>query len=312
MAVPKTILLKKEAVYGTDAVPTPAANAVVTRGFTAKPIEVDTLARELDLPSRGRTRSANTGRRATFGFELDLAGSGDAGTAAPFMEILQACGMAAPTLLADTHAEQKFAAVGAALSSLSAYHWTGVERARAFGVRGSFGLNFTVSRYPFMTFNGIGLLPASPVVDATAPGAAADYARWLEPVEVSTANTEFLLDGFALALQSFTLEDGANLAYTALVGENYVSRGNHALTGRIRGKAPALGSKNFYTALDIGDEVPLSLVHGTEAGNILELESDYLQITNIDRAEENDELFVDIGFGLNINSGSDDLLIRAK
>jgi hypothetical protein len=308
----KVILLKKEGVYGTDAAPTPAANAVVTRNFTSRPLEVDTLGRDLDLPGRGRTRSANTKRRTSFGFELDLAGSGATGTASPFMELLEACGMAAPALTAATKAEQKFAGVGVVLSSLTAHHWMGGQRSRALGSRGKFGLDFTAGRYPFAKFDFVGLLPPPPAVDSVAPGAASDFTRWKDPLEVNTANTDFTIDGFALALESLTMEDGAANEHVALVGEEYVSRSNHALTGRIRGKAPDLAAKNFFSTLDTGAEVPIALNHGTVAGNIIELESSYLQVTAIERSERNDVMFLDITFGLNIRNGSDDLLIRAR
>lgn len=309
----KVILLKKETTYGTDAAPTTAANAALTRNFQApNPIQVDQLERNLDLPTKGRRKTAPTNRRTTFSYELELAGSGSAGTAAAWMEHLEACGMAAPTLTASTRAEQKFAAEGAALSAVTAHHWLSEQRVRALGARGTFGMNFTAGQYPFLTFNMTGMLPPSPAVDAVAPSGTPSFTRWKDPVEVNTANTDFLLDGHALDLQAFTAEANAEIAAVNLVGANYVQRGNHALTGRIRGRAPTIAAKNHFTMLDTGAEVPVQLIHGTVAGNIVQVDATYLQILEISRSEERDELFLDISFGLNIRSGTDDLLLTAK
>jgi hypothetical protein len=310
----KTILFKKEAVYGTDAAPTPALNAVVTRNFSAEPVVVDQLDRKLDLPSRGRRKSANTNRRTSFSYELELAGSGAPGTAAPFMEHLEACGMAAPALTATSKAEQKFAAAGAALSSATVHHWTGGERVRARGSRGNFSLDFTAGQYPFAKLDFMGLLPALPAdaVDTTAVGAAPDYSRWREPVEVNTDNTDFTLDGFALILKSLTLDVGGDVKPRNLVGANYIQRGDHAITGTIVGEAPDLAAKNYYSKLDAGAEGALQLIHGIVAGNIIQLDGAYAQITKIARTEEDDKLMLSISYALNIRNGQDDLLITAK
>src|SRR5438128_2019795 len=284
----KTILFKKEVTYGTDAAPTPAANAALTRNFTAKPVQVDQLDRKLDLPSRGRVKTAPTNRRTTFGYELELAGSGAAGTAAPWMEHLEACGMAAPTLTAGSKAEQKFAGSGGAMSSATSWHWMGDERVRSRGTRGTFGFDFTAGQYAFLKFDMQGLLPPDPAVDGTAVGGVPDYARWKAPLEVNTDNTDFTLDGFAANLKSFTADANADVKRRNLVGADYINRANHAMTGKIVIEAPAIASKNYFSTLDLGTEVAVQIIHGTVAGNIVQVDASYLQILDIDRAEEDE------------------------
>ncbi|MEA3018403.1 MAG: hypothetical protein QOI38_3125 [Sphingomonadales bacterium] len=309
----KVILFKKEVTYGTDSVPTPAANAVLTRNFQApKPVEVDQLDRKLDLPAKGRRKSAPTNRRSPYAFEVELAGSGAAGTAAAWMELLECCGMAAPTITAATKAEQKFAAEGVALSSGSCYHWMSEQRVRPLGSRGTWGCDFTANQYPFLKLNMIGLLSAGVGVDATVPGGAPDFTRWKDPLEVNTANTDFLLDGHALILQSLTIDANKDVKPRNLVGANYVNLGDHALTGRIRGEAPSIAAKNHFTLLDSGAEMVMQLIHGTVAGNIVQLDAAHVQVLDIDRSEEDDKLMLDISIGLNIVAGQDDLLFTAK
>lgn len=306
----KVILRKKETTYNTDAAPTAAANAALTRRWRGTPLAADTLDRGLDRPSLGRTRSANTNRRSTFGYELEIAGSGAPGTAPAWMVDLEACGMVPPILTATTKAEQKFIAAGATRSALTYHWWLGNQKHIATGARGTFGMDFTVGAYPFITLDMMGLVGAAPVSQAT-PDVPV-LTNWIEPVEVHTDNTDFLLDGYAAILQSFVLTANAQVAVKNYVGENYIRRGNHAMTGRIRIKAPDVTAKNYYTSLKTGAEIATELIHGITAGNIVELKADHVQILGIEHVEEDDELIHDISVGLNINTGQDDLLITAK
>lgn len=309
----KVILRKKEGVYGTDAAPTGALNAAVTRNFSAKPVVVDRIARNLDRPVRGRSKDAPSNLRATFGYELELAGSGAAGTAPAWMEELEACGMAAPVLAAGASATQRFAAIGVPLSALTAYHWHGNQRRVNLGARGTFGFDFTAGAYPFVKLDFTGMLPATAdfgITDA-APGALA-FDQWRDPIEVNDENTDFLLGGYAANLRSFTGEANAEVKMRALVGARYVVRGNHAVTGRILCEAPAIGAKNYFRTLKTGDELPVQIVHGTVAGNIVQLDGARLQITDIDLQEEDDVLMLAIGYGLNVGTANDDLVWTAR
>ncbi len=308
----KVLFFKKETVYGTDAAPTGTANAAITRNFTSKPVVVDRLARNIDRGVRGRTKDAASNARQTFGYELELAGSGAAGTAAPWMEHLEACGMAAPVLTATTSAVQRFAAFGAALSSGTAYHWRGNQKAVGLGVRGTFGWDFTAGAYAFVKLDMTGLLPAAgdPVNDGV-PGAVT-LTQWKDPVEVNTLNTDFLLDGFPANLKAFTGDANADVKARNLVGANYIQRGNHAITGRILCEAPTIASKNYFRTLLAGSEIAVQVVHGIVAGNIVQFDSARLQILDIEYQEEDDVLMLAINYGLNVGTTNDDLVITAK
>ena len=307
----KILWAKKEAVYGTDAEPTAAANAALTRNFQTKPVVTDRIQRNLDRGVRGRAPDAPSNARQTFSYELELAGSGAAGTAAAWMEHLEACGMAAPTLTADTDAVQKFAAIGTDLSSMTAYHWHETMRRRAVGARGTFGWDFTAGAYPFLKFDMTGMLLLPTPIDTSAPGVPT-LTQWKDPVEVNTDNTDLTLGGFALVTKSFTGDANAEITARNLVGARYIQRGNHAITGKIVGEVPDLASKNYFDSLMSGDEIAFDVTHGTVDGNIVEMSGTHLQITDIDLSEENDVLMATISYGLNVGTTPDDLIITAK
>lgn len=307
------IFRKKEATYGTDAAPTGAANAALTRNFTAKPVVVDRVARNLDRPVRGRRKDAPSNARQTFGYELEMAGSGAAGTAPAWMEDLEACGMAAPVVTAGSSAVQRFAPIGAALSALTAYHWHGNQRRVGLGARGTFSLDVTAGSVPFWKLQYTALLPATAdfgVSDA-APGAIT-LDQWKDPVEVNTANTDFLLDGYAANLRSLTLDANADVKPRNLVGANYISRGNHEMSGRLLIEAPLVATKNYLRTLFNGAEVPMQLIHGVTPGGIVQLDAAHVQLTDIELQEEDDVLMFACSVGLNVGTTNDDLVITAK
>lgn len=306
----KLLLLKKENVYGTDAAPVLATNAVLTRNFSSKPLAADRINRNLDRPVRGRSPDATSNERETMSYEIELAGSGAAGTAPAWMEHLEACGMLAPVLRAGQDAVQKFALVGTALSSATAWHYRGSLLVKGVGYRGTFGMDFQAGSYPYLKFDMTGLLGAVPHAQAV-PGAA-DLARWKDPVEVNTDNTDVLIDGFAVVLRSLSIDANADIAIRNLVNGRYVQRGNHAITGRAVFELPDLGTKNYFDAMRVNAQVPLSLIHGTTAGNIIQIDAAHLQVTDIELGEQNNILEATMSFGLNVGTTNDDLVITAK
>ncbi|MBX9881269.1 MAG: hypothetical protein K2X73_04780 [Sphingomonas sp.] len=306
----KLLLFKKEGVYATDSAPTLAANAVLTRNFTSKPIAADRIQRTLDRPVRGRTKDGTSNERTTFSYEIELAGSGAAGTAPGWMEHLEACGMLAPTLTAGQDAVQRFAPVGAALSSATAWYYRGSLLEKAVGSRGTFSLDFTAGAYPFAKFDMTGLLGAVPFTDL-AP-AAPTLDRWKDPVEVNTDNTDVLIGGYAVVLRSLTIDANADIAVRNLVNGRYIQRGNHAATGRTVFELPTIGARNYFADLRANAEIALSVVHGIAAGNIVQLDASRLQVTDIELGEQNNVLEATMTFGLNVGATNDDLVITAK
>lgn len=307
----KALYAKKEVTYGTEPPNIQSGgSAALTRNFSAKPMAVDVIDRNIDRTVRGATKIATSNARQTISYELEIAGSNAAGTAPPWMEHLEACGMASPVLVANTSATQTFSPIGTALSSLSIAHWHGSQRRVGAGARGSFGFDFTAGSYPFLKIDLMALIGSSPIDDAVPPSPA--FARWKDPLEVNTVNTDFLLDGYAAVLRSITGDIAAPLSVRNLVGGNYVQRGNHKLTGRIVCEAPTIAAKNYFSTLRTGAEVPCSVEHGTVAGQIVRFSMSTIQITDIELQDEDDVLMMSLTYQANTGATPDDLVITAR
>ncbi|MCH4893379.1 hypothetical protein GO308_09685 [Sphingomonas sp. SFZ2018-12] len=307
----KVVLAKKEVTYGTDSVPTAAANAILTRNYSAKPIELDRVERNLDTRIYGAEATVPGAKRQTLAYEVEIAGSGAAGTAPAWMELLEGCGMTAAVLAAGESATQGFALPGVEPTSLTHHHYMSDQRRRTIGSVGTFTMDFTAGAYPFIGFNWIGLLPVATPFDKSAP-AAVNLARWRQPVEVSTEQTEMTLDGYVPIFRSFNLDAAVTTAFRNLVGRRYVRRGGHAISATAVVEAPDIAVKDYLQRLSSGDLVTFDLTHGTVAGNIIELAAPKVQITDITESEEDEILMWTIQMAFTVDGGSPDLTIIAK
>lgn len=307
----KVLAAKKETTYATDSVPTLAANAILTRNFSAKPVESDRLERNLDTGRWGANPSATTNERQTMSFEVELAGSGTAGTAAAWHELLEACGMLAPTITAGVRADQRFSLPTSAQSALSIYHWIADQQRRAVGARGTFGLDFTAGQYPFASFNFTGLIPATTPFNTLNP-TGTSLTRWRQPLEVNPLNTTLTLDGFAAITRSVRLNANVQTNLRSLIGSRYVNRGPHAMTGQLVIEAPALATKDYIATLRTNALVAFSLIHGTAAGNIVELAAARMQINDITESEEDGIQMWTLDVACTVDAGSDDFTISSR
>jgi hypothetical protein len=96
----KVILSKIEAVYGTDPVPTGAANAIAIRNaaFDFTPLNISYVDRDIVRHTLGHDVQLVAASEVNLRCEVELAGSGVAGTPPAWGPLLRACAMAQTTL----------------------------------------------------------------------------------------------------------------------------------------------------------------------------------------------------------------------
>ncbi len=307
----RVIATKAEATYGADAEPTLADDAVLTRNYSTTPLEVDQVERNLDNRRFGATRQAPSNARMRSSYEVELAGSGAAGTAPAWMRLLTACAMRPPVLTPGEDARQVFALAGEPVGSNTEYAWVGNQLRKMLGQRGTFALNFTAGQLPFATLTMTGLVPTAAPRAASAPGQA-DFSDWVEPIEVNNENSLFTLDGFGAVTRSLTIEAGVNTNLRSLVGARYIKSGNHNATATVLIEAPSIAAKDYLARLATGDLVEWNFTHGVEEGNIVEISGAKAQITAIAEQEEDDVLMFNVSLLLTVDGDVDDLVIVAK
>jgi hypothetical protein len=306
----KVSLFKIEAVYGTDAAPTAAANALLTRNARLRPLSGDAIERPLDLPSYGARPSGFANERGEFEFELELAGSGAAGTAPAWMQVLQVMGFAAPVAnVTPTRMTQALISSDGGSATLA----LNIDNLlhRQLGVRGTAEFVFEANGLPYMACRTIGLLPAgSPVSEQAAPVPV--LTAWRDPVPCNTANTTLSIDGYAAITRSIRFALGNNTPYRSLIGARAVRLTNREITGTLVIEMPNPTAKDFLGLSKARTYVPIALTHGTVAGNILNFSLPRCVLDAPEYSAEDDVTMLSLQFSAIINAGNDELLVEAR
>ncbi len=172
------LLAKTEAVYGTDPLPTAAANAVLTENLSWSHAGLKMEKRPSVRISNAPLQDIYGGSLKTVTFDVDLRGSGAAGTAPDFDALLQACGMV-DTIVAATSCSYAPSSIPASQTSCTIYYYEDGSLVKLTGCRGSYQVDLKAGQVPKIKFTMTGhwspmtdvALP-TPTLNATVPPAA--------------------------------------------------------------------------------------------------------------------------------------------
>ncbi|MBX3447510.1 MAG: hypothetical protein KF765_12220 [Parvibaculaceae bacterium] len=258
------MLAKIEASYGTDANPV-GANAMICRDVTLTPMEGQEVDRGLYQTHMGQQGVLLAAVHVSATFSVELTGSGAAGTAPGYGVLLRACGMS-ETIEEDVEVE--YAPVSDAFESATLYFNLDGVLHIMLGARGNASFSLAKDSIPLIRFNMRGLLV--PVADAAMPTQA--FAGFAKPVIVDNANTTLALHGIAAAIaESVELDLGNEVVYRNLIGDEAVLIVDRLGSGSAVLEAKPMSVKNWVAVAQARTRGALALVHGTQAGNIVEL-----------------------------------------
>jgi hypothetical protein len=105
---------------------------------------------------------------------------------------------------------------------------------------------------------------------------------WQTPLPVNKVNTPtFTLHGFAAVLASLELDDGTAVNFKDYVNvAEEVRIGGHEMTGTAKIEATLIASKDWFALARSGATGAMNLIHGTAAGNKVQIEAATVQIGN--------------------------------
>lgn len=270
------LLAKIETTYGTDVVPTGGANAMLVRNVQVNPLTVEAQARELARPYLGNSEDIVGAFFGTLNFEVEAAGAGAAGTAPKYGPLLRGCGMAE---VISAGVSVTYTPVSSAFESLTLYFNLDGVLHKFTGARGNAGFRGNNRAATMWTFAFTGLFV--PVADAALP--VVDYTGFIKPLALNTANTPTFslhgVSGASAVLRNLTLDLGNAVNYRNLVNSELVQILDRKPVGTIEMEATSMATKNWWTAVRDSVTGAMQLVHGTAAGNIIELSAPAVQIT---------------------------------
>lgn len=284
------MLAKIESSYGTDPTPTGSANALLVRSLEISPFQSDVVERELIRGYMGNYETLHANQRVEVTFEVEMAGSGAAGTAPAYGPLLKACGNS-ETIVASTSVT--YAPVSSGHDSVTLYYFDDDTRQKITGARGSFSINAEVGQIPTISFTMVGIYNEPTDVSNATP----TYQNQASPVLFKNGNTTSQqLFSYAGAVQSFGFDLNAQTIYRELVGgTKSVEITDRRPSGTIVLESVKMATKNYFAAIAGTATGNNTFQHGQTAGNIFTFsapqtdlgalsysDSDGIQMLNLD------------------------------
>lgn len=265
------ILLKNEAVYGTDIVPDPAADAVLARNFKCKPIDGRYINRDLLHPYFGGSEDILAESWVSGSFDVEISGSGTAGTAPMWGRILRAAAFA-EAITAGQRVD--YTPVSTAIESASMYYYDDGVLKKALGLRCDIaGWKMGYGELPIMSVNFLALDGG----DSAAANPDVTLTPWKKPVPINAANTGLLtlgctyaagalVGGTTVKSRGIELALGGKLGYLGLLGGEEIDFTNRDVTGKILLSLTAADEVANIAAVKAATLQGIGLLHGTVAG----------------------------------------------
>ncbi len=281
----KFLIAKIESTYGTDPSPVGGSDAIQVTNLEVTPIESDNVQAAAYQGFIGNsTRSTLVAnKRVSVTFDVELAGSGTAGTAPAFGPLLKSCGLS-ETIVSSTSVT--YAGVSSSFDSATIYCFYDGTRHKITGARGSVTFNFTAGQFAVASFNFIGIYNAP---DGTALSGSFTVANQAAALEVNDTNmTTATFHGVTSArIESFDLALNNELIYKETASNKEVIITNRAPGGTAVIEAPAVGTTDYFAKAVGVTTGSTSLVLGATGGNIVTLNAAQTDITGVSYGDTN-------------------------
>lgn len=268
----RVLVSKIETTEGVNVSPSATTDAAVVLDLEIT-VDTDEVERKIATPWLGNTKVVYSKRKVNFKFDIEVAGSGTAGTAPAWGRYLQACGFS-QTTVTNTNV---YSPISSGFPSLTMVgNQDGVQYV-GLGCRGSVSYKAKVGEIPTWSFEFSGAYVSPTDVALPTP----TYSNQAEPIHFASGNTtDFALDGFAFCMEEFSMDLKNELSYRELVGcakSNKITQ--RAVEGEFMLERPdTLSIKNLYPKVEAHTLVAAAFTHGTVAGNKVKIELPTLQL----------------------------------
>lgn len=200
----KVILAKIETTYNTDPTPTANANAILVENLSHSFEGARMAERTPVKPTFAPLKSLFAGSLIGISFDVEIKGSGTAGTAPELGVLLRACGMA-ETVVAATSVTYAPTSTPTAHESATFYLYEDGLRYKCTGARGSFTADLSVAQKGKLSFKFVGHL----VGPADTALATPTYNSTVPPVLI---NVPFAIDSYSAVISKLNIDMGIALA----------------------------------------------------------------------------------------------------
>src|SRR5450830_719427 len=165
----RAILSKIETTYGVDPTPTAGLDALLMSNLTVSPLEMTLAQRQNIKAYMGNNPNVVAASYSKVSFDIELAGSGTAGTAPAYDELLRACGLSATALATPTTGTATAGAAGSMTLAVGASAVDGAYNGMTLYTTGGAGTGqaAVIAGYVGATKTATFTAPLAVVTDAT-------------------------------------------------------------------------------------------------------------------------------------------------
>lgn len=263
----EVILAKIEGTYGTDSVPVEATDAMLVENISWSNEGLRMNERPAVRASLGMLQQVFGGTLRTVTFDVEMKGSGTAGTPPEFDPLLRACGLGVTNVpvTSDTYAP-----VSTMHESITIYYFQDGMRYDLLGCRGNVSFNLETGALPKMSFTFTGHL-----VGPTDVALASPTVLTLTPEAL--INGTFDIGGFAAVINALTFDMSNTLAYppdmSASDGFGEVQITSRDVNGSYDPEAELVATEDPWADLIADTALALSVGPiGATAGNIINID----------------------------------------
>jgi len=198
----EVILVKEEVTYNLDPVPVAGTDAVLVENPSWANEGLRMNERPAVRASIGQLQHVYGGMLRTLTFDMEMKGSGAAGTPPEMADLLEACGML-ETVVAITSVTYTPASTGH--KSVTIYYYQDGTLMKLTGCRGNVTFNMEVGAIPKASFTMTGHVSA--ITDVTLPSPTYDSV-----IPAPFINASFAVGGYGQIIGAWTFDMGNELA----------------------------------------------------------------------------------------------------
>jgi len=294
------VLAKIQPTIGVDSVPTAAENAILCGVPTLKPV-YEKVERKFVNQSLSPLGNVHFGELVEVSFDVELKGSGIAGTAPKIGPILRACGLDETVNVATS---VKYTPLSTGFEMCTLYVSKDDIMHKILNCMGDIQIVGEAGKYVIVTFTMKGIYVAP--TDVSIPTGM--YSSVLPPKLLSAGLTfggySPIATKFEIGLKNEVSRRDSMNAATGVIGVDITGRNPG---GSIDPEAVTLATEDFwadwYNMIDMAFEVTV----GETAGNICTISAPKTQIDDIGYGDRRGRLTYDMKFNCNRTDGDDEI-----
>ncbi len=300
----EVILLKVEATYNTDPTPVPATDALLVENLSRSLEGLRMVERSPIDGSIAKKQSVYGGSLMSVSFDVEIKGSGAAGTPPELGQALRACGMG-ETIVASTSVA--YSPVSADHESSTIYYYEDGTLYKLTGCRGAVSGAMETGSFGKLSFTFTGHIASKS--DAALPSASYD-----STLPAPLINVPFTIGGYAAVINNLGFDLGNEVTTPANIsaadGYSDIIITGRDVNGSFDPEATLIAEEDFLGDLQASATNVLACgVIGSVAGNRYRIDMPAVSYRELSPGDRDSLRTYEVGYGASESTTDDEITI---